>query len=121
MVDEIEPPPTGSVYGAYQPHQFIEKGRDGGGGTMMYHQVPTPQAAKGIGKHKILHLKPSHSAQQMSQFNVQQTLTTPNSQQQQHQLQQRVPPTTLPLQVFDQPNMMVSMQQHEAEKHAKKG
>ena len=123
MVDEIEPPPIGSVYGAYQPHQFTEKGRDGGGGTI-YHQVPTPQATKGIGKHKILHLKPSHSAQQMSQFNVQQAgpaSTTPSSQQQ-HQLQQRAPPTTLPLQVFDQANVMVNMQQqHDSKEHAKKG
>ena len=113
MVDdacmESAPPP---IYGAYQPHQFVEKEQTRG----MYHQVPTPQGGmpSKSGKQKILHLKPSHSAQQMTQFQT--TAQTPSGS------GGRVPPSSLPLQVFEQPNMMVNMQpEATATKEAKKG
>lgn len=111
-LESAPPPPGGSIYGAYQPHQFVEKEQTRG----MYHQVPTPQGGipSKSGKQKILHLKPSHSAQQMTQFTTAQTPSGSG----------RVPPSSLPLQVFEQANVMVNMQQEPtgvSTKDAKKG
>ena len=89
LCEQGQPP----MYGAYQPtHQFqpIANQQEQ---SRVYHQVPTPQGLKNESrKQKTLHLKPSQSAQQMSQFaNLAQT---PSG--------SRIPPSTLPLQVFEQ-------------------
>ena len=109
LCEQGQPPP---MYGAYPPTHQFQPVANQQEQSRVYHQVPTPQGLKNESrKQKTLHLKPSQSAQQMSQFaNLAQT---PSG--------SRIPPSTLPLQVFEQQQQQQSTVVMQEVKDAKKG